>query len=307
MTLGRAIMIGFVVVIVSVASGELVAASGSDYIASVATTVAMWIALSASWIVLSGMTGYISLGHAVFFGLGGYTMALTWGVMPMGASIILAGAVAALLAIIIGYPCLRVRGPYFVILTFGVSEFVKFIVINIEASLGKFGRLVVGAPSVLAIFYVMLGLGALAFLLAWTVRRSRFGAGLLAIRADEEAAETVGVPVRHFKTAAFVLSAVLPGMAGAVDLLRSGYFEPLQSFSPLISLTIIATAVIGGSDDAPGPLMGALFLVILSELLLSSAPEIYKILLGLLLILFVLWVPDGIHGRLQALTAGRRS
>lgn len=293
----------FVAVVALAAALPLVAGS---YAVGTALTLAMWIALAESWVVLSGMTGYISLGHAVFYGLGAYVMVLTWMSVPFWAAVPLAGLAAALLALLLGWPCLRVRGPYFVILTFGVAELVKFVVVNVEAGLGKAGRLMFGAPGLEPLYWIMLGLAAAAFLLAWAVRRSRFGAGLRAIREDETAAETVGVEVVRYKVAAFVLSAIIPGMVGAVMVLRTSYFEPLQLFSPVTSFTIVSVALIGGSDDAPGPLLGALFLVLLSEALWANAPELYMILLGALLVLFVLAAPDGLYGRLRALLGRRR-
>jgi branched-chain amino acid transport system permease protein len=259
----------------------------------------MWIALTESWIVLSGMTGYISLGHAVFVGLGAYVFVLTWGEVPLWVGLMLAGLTAGCTALLIGLPCLRVRGPYFVILTLGVSEFGKYVVVNIEASLSKFGRLVLGGPEIDDIFRMMLALAVVAFLLAWFVRRSRFGAGLRALREDEEASQMVGISATRLKITAFVVSAIIPGMVGSLLVLRSGYFEPLQVFNPLVSLTIITMATIGGSDDAPGPLLGTIFLVGLSELLWSTAPQLYMVILGALLIFFVLNAPDGLYGRLR--------
>src|SRR5690606_5190814 len=100
------------------------------------------------------------------------------------------------------------------------------------------------------------------------------------------------------------LSAFIPGMVGGLMALRSAYFEPFQAFSPVTSFTIVVVALIGGSDDAPGPILGALFLIVLQELLWTSAPELYLIILGLVLIGFVLFVPDGVHGRLLR---GRRA
>jgi branched-chain amino acid transport system permease protein len=272
----------------------------SNYIFRVATNLAMWIALSESWIVLSGMTGYVSLGHVVFFGLGGYILAMTWGTLPLWSSLLLSAVSAALLAWGLGYACLRVRGPYFVILTFGIAEFVKFVVIDVEAYLGKFGRLVIGAPDVEWIFLMMSGLALLAFLLAYFIRGSRLGAGFLAIREDEAAARTIGIPVTRFKVVAFVLSAILPSVAGALFLLESGYFEPMQASDPVISLTMITMSIIGGSDRATGPLLGAVFLVVLSELLWSRAPQLYMLLLGTLLVIFVLKAPNGVEGLISA-------
>ena len=125
---------------VGIALFAMVPFLGGDYFIGVALLLLMWIALTESWVVLSAMTGYISLGHVVFFGAGAYVMVLTFGVIPFWASVLASGAAAGALALLVGYPCLRVRGPYFVILTFGLAELVKFIVINVEASLGKFGR-----------------------------------------------------------------------------------------------------------------------------------------------------------------------
>jgi len=274
---------------------------GSDYITGVALTLLMWLALTQSWVVFSAMTGYISLGHAVFFGAGAYVMVLTFGVLPFWISVIVAGAASGVLALLVGYPCLRVRGPYFVILTFGLAELVKYIVINVEAALGKFGRLLMGAPSLDQLFWVILGLAIISTLITYTVRRSRFGAGLRAIRENEGAAETVGINVARFKVLAFALSAIIPGMVGSVVVLRTTYFEPLDVFNPITSFTIVSMAIIGGGDDVPGPVYGACFLVLLQELLWANWPEIYMILLGTFLVTFVLRAPDGIQGRLAAI------
>lgn len=277
---------------------------GSYYV-SVALTLCMWIALTQSWTILSGLTGYISLGHVLFYGLGGYVSVVAWQTLPLWISIPLAGLAAGVFAAVIGAPVLRVRGPYFVILTFGIAELVKFIVINVEASVAQAGRLMFGTPPIPTLFYVTLGLAVAATLLAWAVRRSRLGAGLIAIREDEPAAETIGVPVVRYKIYAYVLSAIIPGMVGAVMGLRLTYVEVLQLFNPIISFTIVTMAIIGGSDDARGPLLGAAFLVALSEFLWSSLPQLYMIVLGVLLVLFVLFAPNGIVGLLKGL--GRRS
>ncbi len=271
----------------------------SDYFIDFATSLAMWIALSESWTLLSGMTGYVSLGHVVFFGLGSYLTVLTFGMLPIWAALALSGACATGLAVLVGFPCFRVRGPYFVILTFGLSEFVKYIVVNVEARASKFGRLIFGGPDPNEVFLIMVGLAVAAFFLSYFIRRSRLGAGLRGIREDEIAAETAGVPVARLKLIAFGLSALIPGIAGGAFLFRSGYFEPIQAFNPSISFSMITMAVIGGTDDAYGPLIGAVALVTLSELLWANAPEIYMVILGLLLVIFVIWVPDGIEGRLR--------
>ena len=273
--------------------------AAGPYALGVGFQLLMWVALTQSWVVLSGFTGYVSLGHAVFYGIGGYVTVLTWQALPLPVAVALGGAAAALFALVIGYPVLRVRGPYFVILTFGLAELVKYVVINIEAALGKFGRLMLGAPGLPTLYWSMLGLAAAASLLVLLVGRSRFGAGLRAIREDEPAAETAGVPTARYKLVAFTLSGLVPGMVGGLAALRSGYFEPQQIFSPTLSFTVVAMAMIGGSDTVRGATMGAAFLVLLSELLWANLPELYMILLGLLLIGFVLFAPGGLDELLR--------
>jgi branched-chain amino acid transport system permease protein len=291
------------IIVVALATAAVAAAGtlalGNDYLVYVGTSLAMWIALSESWILLSGMTGYISLGHVVFFGLGGYVTVLTFGTVSLWLALCLSGLSAVLLAILVGLPCFRVRGPYFVILTFGLSEFIKYIIIDIEARASKFGRVVYGGPDLNDVFLIMVSLALVAFCLSYLIRRSRLGAGLRGVREDEIAAETVGVPVARLKLAAFALSSLIPGIAGGVFLFRSGYFEPAQAFNPSVSLNMITMAVIGGTDDAYGPLIGAGALVILSELLWASAPELYMVILGFLLVIFVMWLPDGVEGHIR--------
>lgn len=265
----------------------------------VALNLAMWIALTQSWSVFSGLTGYISLGHVVAYGLGAYVMATLFREWPVWLIVPLGGVVAGVFALIVAVPVLRVRGPYFVILTFGLAELVKFLLLSLDTALGKSSRLLFGAPNATTLLAWMVALAIAATLLRNSLGLSRFGRGLVAIREDEMAAETIGVPVTRYKVLAFALSTFIPGMVGAVMALRSTYFEVLQVFSPTISFTIVAMAIIGGSGDARGPAFGALFLVALSEVLRGAAPQLYLILLGLSLIMFVLFAPNGLVGLLR--------
>jgi branched-chain amino acid transport system permease protein len=271
-----------------------------DYYIGIGLSLLMYVALTQSWTLLSGMTGYVSLGHVVFYGLGAYVAVLLWREVPLAAIVALAALAAFVFAALIGLPALRVRGPYFVILTFGLAELAKYIVIVIEGWLGKFSRVVFGAPGLDTLFYIMLGLAAAATALTYFVRRSRFGRGLLALRENEEAAETVGVPTVRFKLFAYALSALIPGAVGSVMVLRQTYFEPAQIFDPVISFSIVTMAVVGGSEDVKGPLLGAAAFVLLSELLWANAPQLYMVLVGLLLIGFVLFAPQGLSGLIPA-------
>ena len=263
-----------------------------------------WVALTASWTAFSGMTGYVSLGHAVFYGLGGYLLALSWGHLPLIFILAVVGCASAVFAFLLGLPALRVRGPYFVILTFGVSEFAKYVVVAVESALGSSGRLLMQVPSTLTLCLIMLALAAISVALLVWLDGSRLGVALRAVREDETAAVTLGVPATSVKLLAFVLSAIVPAMAGAVLALRSAFFEPMHMFNPMTSFTILTMAIIGGSDRPLGPIMGAALLTFLSELLWSRMPELYMMLIGLLLLFFVFFVPDGLVGKLSK--AGRQ-
>lgn len=278
----------------------------NSYVVGVGFTLLVWIALTESWIVISGMTGYISLGHVVFVGVGAYVAAVTWLVLPIWAALPLAGLTAGVLATVVGYPCLRVRGPYFVILTFGLSELVKYVVINIESALTVSGRVLFGAPGVESLYLIALVLAWASVIVALIVRESRFGSALRAIRDNEEAAETIGVAIGRFKAAAFVLSSIIPGMVGALMIMRSTYFAPLEIFNPQTSVLIVTMAVIGGSDRPFGPLLGVAFLVLLQEFLWASLPQLYMIVVGFLLIAVVVWMPGGIYGRLRQILVAAR-
>ena len=278
----------------------LVAVGGfaDEYMLGIGFTIFMYIALSQSWVVLSGLTGYISLGHVVFFGSGAYVFILMWGVVPVWLSVVLSGLVVGLVSLLVGYPVLRVRGPYFVILSFGLAELVKNLVLINEARMYVSMRPVFGAPSLYELYIAMLLLAIIATGLTYWIRRSRFGTGLRSIREDEGAAETIGVPVGKLKLLAFTVSGIIPAMVGAIFIMRSGIFQPGDAFTPIVSFTIVTMAIIGGSDDAPGPFLGVVFLALLQELLWVSWPEVYMIILGVLLIGFVLFIPNGLYGLL---------
>lgn len=269
------------------------------YIVGAGLTVLMWIALTQSWCVLSQMTGYVSLGHVVFYGLGAYLSVVAWQQAPFALVVLAAGMLAAGFAALVGLPVLRVRGPYFVILTFGLAELVKYSIMAYESASGTASRLLFGTPELTSVYFMMFALAVAAIVLLEVVSRSRFGHGLRSLRENEEAAETLGVPIVRYKLLAFVLSGAIPGMVGAVMAMRSTYFEVGQVFDPMISITVIAMAILGGGDNSRGPLLGVLFLAILSELLWAQAPLLYMIVLGAILIVFVLLIPGGLVGMLE--------
>jgi len=282
--------------LIALVAGLAVPSVFGEYGIGIGLTFLMWVAMTLSWSVLSRLSGYVSLGHAVFYGLGAYLMAAFWGQASIPVIVIGAGLAGGLFAALVGTPVLRVRGPYFVILSFGLAELVKFSVLALESALGVSSRIIFNAPELSTLYYAMLGLAVASVVLYEGVRRARLGLGLRALRENEEAAETVGIPVASYKLAAYVLSAILPAMVGALMAMRTPYFSAGQSFDPMISVTVIAMAVLGGGERVSGALAGVIFLTVLAEVLWASAPLLYMVLLGSVLIGFVLVAPDGVIG-----------
>ena len=294
-------MMGLVVLLIALAC---VPFAGNDYLTGVGFNLLMWIALASAWALFSALTGFISLGHVVFFGLGTYSMVLVWEHLPIWLALPVSGLAAAVFALVIALPVLRIRGPYFVILTLGIAELVKNIVLMVESSLGEASRILLDAPSIEALFYWMLACAFLAILAGFYVRKNpRWWLGLRALRANEEAAETVGVPVGRMKLMVLVASAFIVGAVGGVSALRSTYFEAGAAFDPMISFTMIAMTIIGGGDSLKGPVLGAIGLTLLQEVLWANFPQLYTVILGVLLTLFVLYVPGGLSGWMNRLLA----
>lgn len=267
----------------------------SDYFLSVFLDLLMWVALTESWIILSGFAGYISLGHSAFFGLGAYLMALTWTQIPYILGVILAGLFSAGFAFAIGFPFLRVRGPYFVILTLGLTEITKYIVVNLEIKLGgTVGRILMMTPGLHTLYYSILVVTVLATATAYFVKNSRFGTGLFSIKGDEEAAGALGINTSLYKWLAFGISASFPGMVGAILALRRSYIDPYTVFDPMVSFQVIVMALLGGAEDVEGAMLGAILLTLISEVLWAHYPYYYMIILGIIIILIVKLMPLGV-------------
>ncbi|MEJ2717708.1 MAG: branched-chain amino acid ABC transporter permease [Deltaproteobacteria bacterium] len=264
----------------------------TDYHVSVVLDCLMWVALTESWIILSGYTGYISLGHSAFFGMGAYFMALTWPKLPFILGALLAGIVSSVFAVAIGFIVFRVRGPYFVILTLGLTEFILHVVINLEIKLGgTVGRILMSAPDLVTLYYAILAVAVGATIAAYLVKNSRFGAGLFSIKEDEDAAGALGVNTSLYKWTAFGISAFFPGMVGAIMALRHSYIDPYTVFDPMVSFQVIVMAFLGGMEDVEGAITGAVILTLVSEALWASYPYYYMIMLGVIMILIVKVMP----------------
>ncbi len=241
-------------------------------IASVAVFTLLFAAAAAGWNIFSGYTGYISLGHASFYGLGAYTLALAcraWhvpgGYLPF-LIFPLAGLVAGVGAIPLGWIALSTRRHVFVVVTIALFFILQLLAYNLKPLTNGSAGLFLPTPSwsedvfYLPFYYVALFLTLLALGVSWWVRHSKFGLGLLAIRDDEDRALGLGVKTEVYKLGAYVLSAVIAGMAGALYAYFIGAVYPQFTFDPVYDISVAIMTFLGGLGTLSGPIIGALLL-----------------------------------------------
>ena len=275
---------------------------GSGYGVRSMQQIFMWIALAGSWNLISGLTGYVSFGHVAFFGAGAYAGAILvagagW---PWPLAALAGGAAAIVLAVVIGYPCLRLKGPYFAIAMLGLNEVLRALVSYFEGLTGGGNGL--SLPTLDAsvpIYYVMGVLAVAVTAMAWLIVTSRFGLRLMTIREDEVAAEAMGIDTFHHKLAALLLSAIGPGVAGALMARDQGYIEPVSVFPLAITVTMIVMALFGGKGTVFGPVLGAVVLFVAQEIVWASYPYFHPLLFGAIIVAVVLLMPRGVLGLLQ--------
>jgi branched-chain amino acid transport system permease protein len=275
-------------------------------------TVLRSVILASSLNILLGYTGYVSFGHIVFFGLGGYVglyliIEKEWSLWPAMAA---AGLAAGLLALLLGQAILRLRGSYFALATIGINEAMRAFVNRFEPFGGPTGlslnfrvyRDYGGAMEALWLtYYIVLGLALANILLSHLVKTSKFGLGLMAIREDEDAAEVMGVVTPWSKTWAYVLSAVLPGAMGAIFFFKNGNIEPSQAFRLHASIELLVMVMLGGYGTVLGPVLGATGYQRLRGYLLTSKlfKNIQLSVAGALLLIIILFIPAGAVGWLR--------
>ena len=272
----------------------------APYYRSLALAILADVALAVAWAIFSGPTRYLSLATGAFFGAGAYTTAVMLGRLAWPLPVLAAAVVAAVMALVVGTLALRLRGPYFAVFTFGLAELAKHSLIWFETSItGTVGRLLLSPPGSVALYYTVLAVAALAVATAMALPRTRWGVALVAIGTDEERAETLGVATTRVKIGVFALSAAFMGAIGGAMAPRWTYIDP-QVFNPLVSFQTVIMALLGGPVTVAGPVLGATFLGLLSEILLVKFRYLYMLSLGLVLIAVVLALPRGLAGLMRA-------
>jgi branched-chain amino acid transport system permease protein len=268
---------------------------GSEFAVSMLLSCLMYVALASSWSLFCGSTRYLSLATAAFFGIGAYTSALTLELLPWLAVIALGALVAAAVALVMGAAVLHLRGTYFAVLTFGMTELIRHAVNYFEKMVtGTVGRVLTVVPERDTLFLTVLGIATLSMLTNIFVRRSRFGLAMRGIGSDEQRAQTLGVPTKLIKMGGFAITAAFAGAVGAAMATRWTYIDPGTVFNPFIGFQTVLIALIGGAATLWGPLMAAIVFSLLAETLRLQAPQAYLVGLGLLLILCVLYLPGGL-------------
>lgn len=270
---------------------------------------AVWTSTSVAWNLLGGMAGQVSFGFAVFYGLGAYAAALliNRGVNPYVA-LVASGAVAAVASFLVGLPTFRLRGPYFAIATIGVGEAVRVVMNNVDITGGASGYRIVekGAFHQLEHYYSALGLAAFAVAVSIVIFNSRFGLALRAIKLDQDAAAAIGVNPYAKKLWAHAIAAALTGVAGAVYARYASFIYPGGVFSFQTSISILLMPVIGGIGTVWGAVLGGAIFGIVEEELVANFPNIHLLLYGSLLVLIILFEPDGLVGLLRRLFRSKR-
>lgn len=283
-----------------------------NYVLQVGIGLLMWVTLTTSWNILGGYTGYISLGHNVFFGVGGYTAALLFthfGISPFIGSM-LAGLVALVLGILAGFITLRTRGPAFIISTIALLLVITLWFDNWEVVGGVNGMSLPLIPLPLEFvkvpfYYAMLVAAVGSIWLGYRIAHSKLGLALRAIAEDEVKAEVAGINTRRLKITAFALSAFFPGVVGAIWGYNLAYLRPLIFFTIAVAAQMVLMAIIGGRGTVAGPVIGAFLIVGLNEISISQfgGSELNLVITGLILVIVLLFFPMGIIGSLRE--AGR--
>jgi len=270
----------------------------------IASGVLMYVVLTQGWNVLGGYGGYLNFGMAMFFGIGAYSAAIISnksGMSPL-YTVVFAGGVAAIVAVVLGVPSLRLRGAYFAIVTFVLTLAVQQLASTIGITNGALGmylkppRLSARAGEEL-FFFIYFGLAIVLTIVVRAIGRSRFGSALVAIREDEDAAEVLGIATTRVKTTGFVIGAFVAGVVGCVYASQLYYIEPVSTFNFTLSLNVVVAAIVGGSGTWIGPVLGAGATEMLSQELLVHTQGVYgNLCLGALLVVFALAIPRGIVG-----------
>ena len=267
----------------------------SEYILSLMITLFIYVVIAESWNLLGGYTGQISLGHAAFFGMGSLATRLLWmGHVPILLSLVLGGLAAALLGLIVGIPCFRMRLAYFPIGTLALSLIGLLTIGNLFPISGALPKEFLDAYNIFSRYYLALTVALLTILVVYYVVHSRMGLAIVAIRDNETAAAAIGIKTLKFKSQALLISSFLAGLAGGVYAYQHVSYYYDTTFDLGWSFTPTLTTFIGGLGTITGPILGSVCFLALNELFAITLGEVHVLIFGFCFILIVLFLPGGL-------------
>jgi len=257
--------------------------------------ICLQVILGQSWNILGGFAGQTSLGHAAFFGIGALVTRTLWlNGQPFPLAFALGGLAAVLFAMVIGVPTFRLRGAYFAIGTLGVAEVLRITVSQNIPYISTMPGLMIANYDLPARYYLALGVAIATIGVTYLLLRSPWSLGILAVREDEEAAQATGVHVLRHKLLALALSSLFTGLAGGVFAYQQISYYPSAPFSPIWTFDALLITFIGGQGTLLGPVIGAIFFVVVREQLSVNLVDVHQVIFGVLFILIVLVFPGGL-------------
>jgi branched-chain amino acid transport system permease protein len=272
-----------------------------NYPVRLAITIAMFSALTLSWNFIGGFTGYPSFSTAAFFGLGSYAGALSQNAgVPMLVAWLLATIFVGVFAAALGGIILRLKGHYFAIGSIGIVEVTRLVIASWGSLTGGGDGLNVafipGGPDVVARTFLaaMVAIMLAVFAVTVAVDRSRFGFGLRCIQQNEDAADMVGVDTTRYKVAAYTLSALFCGTVGAAYASWTGYIDPNESFSIVMTIKVPVMCLLGGAGTVFGPLLGAAAFILLEEFFWANFLDYNRAILGAVIVILIFFLPGGL-------------
>ncbi len=268
----------------------------------VLSSIFMYAIITSALNIIAGFAGYAAFGNIVFFGIGSYTTALLMLRVgcPWWAGVIIGAILAAIFAILIGLPLLRLRGHYFAIATLGINRAVEQIVLDWGSFTGGGKGITLPLPNMeiqnfyAMIYFIMFGLLILTILTNFLIARGRLGYALRAIRDNEDAAESSGIFAPTCKVIAWTISAFLTGLTGGVFAYWFSFIEPAIVFDIMIAVKAFVMMMLGGAGTVLGPVLGAFLLELISETVWGQFLWIHMLILGIIVIVVVIFIPRGL-------------
>ena len=292
----------------------------NNYYLNIICMVFIWAGLALSWNMVGGFMGQITFAHMAFFGIGAYTVGIMYKTLNLSPwlGLIAAMLVSTIASVIISWPTLRIRGPFFVLITQAFLNICRILAIFFKNLTGGTMGITLGfKPSAanmmfrskLPYIYIAFGVMVIIAIITMYLQRSKLGYQVLALREDREAAMSLGISLSKPRLIVACISAAMAGLVGGVYMMYSMYLEPDTAFSMNTSTRVVLMAIIGGCGTLWGPIIGAILLTPLADILrgaLTSLPGLDQFIFGTVLIIVILTQPDGLVGGISAYIRKRK-